>query len=104
MRSAQLLVGLAVGWALALAACQRSPSNVILVGEFASLTGSEATFGQSTHQGIALAVKELNDAGGIDGKKVELRVADTASKVEEAGTAVTRLINSDKVIAVLGEA
>jgi len=90
--------------ALAAAACKSAPSDTILVGEFASLTGSEATFGQSSHQGIALAVKEVNAAGGIGGKKVELRVADDASKVDEAGTVVTRLITSDKVVAVLGEA
>jgi len=87
------------------AACKSTPpSDTILVGEFASLTGSEATFGQSTHQGIALAVNELNAAGGIGGKKVELRLVDDASKVDEAGTVVTRLITSDKVVAVLGEA
>jgi branched-chain amino acid transport system substrate-binding protein len=79
-------------------------SDAIILGEYNSLTGSEATFGQSTHQGIALAVKELNAAGGIRGKKIDLRTVDTASKVEEAGTAVTRLITSDKAVAILGEA
>lgn len=76
----------------------------IVLGEYNSLTGSEATFGQSTHQGIALAVKEANAAGGIRGRQIDLRTVDTASKVEEAGTAVTRLITSDKAVAVLGEA
>ena len=35
------------------------------------MTGSEATFGQSTDNGIQLAVEEINAAGGINGKKIE---------------------------------
>jgi branched-chain amino acid transport system substrate-binding protein len=78
-------------------------SDVILVGEYGSLTGSEATFGQSTHNGIMLAVDEINAAGGINGKKVDIRVYDDQGKTQEAGTAVTRLINDDHVVAILGE-
>src|SRR5574339_458620 len=64
----------------------------ILVGEYGSLTGSEATFGQSTHNGIMLAVEEFNAAGGLNGKKIEVKVYDDQGKTQEAGTAVTRLI------------
>jgi branched-chain amino acid transport system substrate-binding protein len=78
-------------------------SDTILVGEYGSMTGSEATFGQSTHNGIMLAVKEINAAGGINGKKIEVKPYDTQGKTQEAGTAVTRLITNDKVVAVLGE-
>jgi branched-chain amino acid transport system substrate-binding protein len=77
--------------------------GTILVGEFGSMTGSEATFGQSTDNGIRLAVKEINEAGGINGKKIEVKVYDDQGKSQEAGTAVTRLITDDKVVAVLGE-
>jgi len=75
----------------------------ILIGHFGSMTGSEATFGQSTDNGIRLAIKEFNAAGGLKGKKVELKTYDDQGKGQEAGTAVTRLITSDKVVAVLGE-
>lgn len=75
----------------------------ILVGEFGSMTGSEATFGQSTHNGIMLAVEEVNAAGGIGGRMVEVKSYDDQGKTEEAGTAVTRLITQDKVVAILGE-
>ena len=75
----------------------------VLIGHFASMTGSEATFGQSTDAGIRLAVKEANAAGGIMGRKIELKTYDDQGKPQEAGTAVTRLITSDKVVAVLGE-
>lgn len=77
--------------------------ETILVGEFGSFTGSEATFGQSTHNGLMLAVKEINAAGGGKGKKIEVKWLDDAGKTQEAGLAVTRLITENKVIAVIGE-
>ena len=78
-------------------------SETILIGHFGSMTGSEATFGQSTDNGIRLAIKEVNAAGGVLGKTIELKTYDDQGKGQEAGTAVTRLITSDKVVAVLGE-
>jgi branched-chain amino acid transport system substrate-binding protein len=75
----------------------------IRVGHYASLSGSEATFGQSTDNGIRLAVDAINGAGGIHGKKVRLITYDDRGDAKEAGTAVTRLINRDQVAAVLGE-
>ncbi|MEW5854672.1 MAG: ABC transporter substrate-binding protein [Myxococcota bacterium] len=75
----------------------------ILFGEYGSLTGSEATFGISTKQGVDTAVKELNDAGGVLGKKIKVIVYDDQGKPEEAVTAVTKLITQDKVHVVLGE-
>jgi branched-chain amino acid transport system substrate-binding protein len=75
----------------------------ILVGEYGSFTGSQATFGHSTHNGVMLALKEINDAGGVKGKKLEVKNLDTAGKTQEAGLAVTRLITEDHVVAILGE-
>jgi branched-chain amino acid transport system substrate-binding protein len=77
--------------------------STILIGHYGSLTGSEATFGLSTENGVKLAVKEVNAAGGIGGKQIELKSYDDQGKASEAGTAVTRLITSDHVVAVLGE-
>ncbi len=88
------------------AACGR-PDDTIKIGHYGSLTGSEATFGKSTDNGIQLAVKEVNAKGGVEiaGKKykVELVSDDTEGKPEKAGTVVTKLITKDKVKAVLGE-
>jgi branched-chain amino acid transport system substrate-binding protein len=78
-------------------------SEEILVGEFSSLTGSTATFGQSTHNGITLAFDEINAAGGVLGKKLKVLVEDDQSKPEEAATAVQKLISANRVVAVLGE-
>lgn len=77
--------------------------DVIKVGEVDSMTGSEATFGVSTHNGVQLAVKQLNDAGGIKGKKIEIFSQDDQSKPDEAATVATKLINQDKVVALIGE-
>src|SRR5690349_1432992 len=67
------------------------------------MTGSEATFGQLTHNGIKLAVDEQNAAGGVLGKKIVLRAYDDQGRAQEAGTAVTRLITQDRAVAILGE-
>jgi branched-chain amino acid transport system substrate-binding protein len=75
----------------------------IVIGEYGSLTGSEATFGQSTHFGIMMAVDEINAAGGINGRKIKVITEDDQSKAEEAANAVTKLISQNNVVAVLGE-
>lgn len=85
------------------AAQTEATGSEILIGEVGSLTGSEATFGTSTHAGIELALKKLNDAGGIKGKKLRVTTLDDQGKPEEAATAVTKLITQDKVTAILGE-
>ena len=78
-------------------------SDTIKIGEVGSMTGAQATFGTSTHEGIELAIKEQNAKGGIKGKKIELISIDDQGKPEEAATATTKLITQDKVNAVLGE-
>lgn len=86
--------------------CQPSSStstDEIVIGHFGSLTGAEATFGISTDNGIQLAIEEINAAGGIGGKKVRLITYDDKGDAREAGTAVTRLVTKDRVVAVLGE-
>lgn len=75
----------------------------IKVGEFASLTGGSASFGQSSHKGTALAVEEINKAGGVLGKKINLIFDDDQSQSGQPATIVRKLISSDNVIAVLGE-
>jgi branched-chain amino acid transport system substrate-binding protein len=80
-----------------------SSSDTIKIGEIGSMTGTEATFGISTHNAIMLAVEQINAAGGIKGKKLEIITLDDQGKPDEATTAVTKLITQDNVIAILGE-
>ena len=88
-----------------LAGCNSGAKNTdeIVIGHYASMTGSEATFGQSTDNGIKMALEEINSAGGINGKQIRLITYDDKGEAREAGSAVTRLITRDGVVAVLGE-
>ena len=88
----------------ALYSCNKSAStNEIVIGQFASLTGSKATFGISSDNGVKLAVEDINKAGGLLGKQIKLVTEDNQGKPSETQTVVQKLINRDKVIAVLGE-
>ena len=49
-----------------------SAQGSIKVGEFNTMSGSEATFGQSTHAGVVLAIEEQNARGGIHGRPIQL--------------------------------
>lgn len=80
-----------------------STGNTIKVGVYGDLTGATSSFGQSTKNGIELAVEEINAAGGVNGKKIELVIEDDQGRPEQAKTVVSKLINQDKVQAVLGE-
>jgi branched-chain amino acid transport system substrate-binding protein len=80
-----------------------SSSGEIVLGHYASMTGGEATFGHSTDNGIRLAIDEINAAGGVNGKQVRVITYDDKGEKAEAGTAVTRLVTKDNVVAVLGE-
>src|SRR6266481_4780095 len=75
----------------------------ILIGEYGSLTGAQATFGQSTHNAIMMAIDEINANGGVNGRKIKVLTEDDQSKQEEAANAVTKLISQNGVLAVLGE-
>lgn len=114
IRYAQFPVGLTVSIfasaiLLFLTGCNKSsPSsggggNVIKVGEYASLTGKEAAFGQSSHNGTALAVDDLNAAGGLLGKPIQLITEDDQSQAGQPSTDVRKLISDDGVVAILGE-
>lgn len=75
----------------------------IKVGFLVPLTGEQASFGQDAIRGAQLAVEEINAAGGILGHPVVLKVKDTQSLPERTSTAVTELIENDKVAAIVGE-
>ncbi|MBI2842574.1 MAG: ABC transporter substrate-binding protein [Armatimonadetes bacterium] len=85
-----------------LAGCAKQ-SDTILIGEYNAFQGPIADFGKTTHNGIALAIEEINNAGGLLGKKVELKSEDDRGDMSEARTAVEKLITRDRVVAVLGE-
>src|SRR4030088_2662364 len=100
MRMAMAAIGACVVGGVVMGA---PADEVIKVGHYASMTGSEATFGQSTDKGIRMAIDEINAAGGVLGKQFKLITYDDKSDAREAATAVTRLVTNDHVTAVLGE-
>ena len=77
--------------------------DTIKVGVYGDLTGATSSFGLSTKNGIQLAFDEINAAGGVNGKKLEMIFEDDQGTPEKAKTVISKLINQDKVIAVLGE-
>lgn len=85
------------------AAVKDGGKGPIVIGHYASLTGSEASFGRSDDLGLTLAVEERNARGGIHGRPIQVITLDDASKAQEAGTAVTRLITEYHVVAIVGE-
>jgi branched-chain amino acid transport system substrate-binding protein len=83
--------------------CGPGGGDTIRVGEYASLTGKEAGFGQSSHRGTLLAVEEINAAGGVLGRQLELITEDNQTKPGESATVAKKLISRDRVVALLGE-
>ena len=105
----QILSTAVLAVAILLNGCNKPPGesgaggDTIKVGEFASLTGKEATFGISSHEGTLLAVEQINAAGGVLGEKIDLHTEDDLSKAGEPATVVNKLISRDGVVAMLGE-
>lgn len=82
-----------------LAGCGSSDSDVIKIGVFEPMTGANAAGGEMTVEGIRLANEKV---GEVLGKKVDLVVMDNKSDKVEAANAVSRLIEKDKVVAIIG--
>jgi len=97
-----LLVAVLAIW---LPACQRAASTTISVGLNAELTGSIPVVGESAKNGAELAIKEINDAGGLEvaGKKYTLKlvVEDNEDKAESAAAAAQKLATAG-VVAMIG--
>src|ERR1700687_4121581 len=68
----------------------------IRIGMWTPLSGPAALLGQSARDGVRVWVKEVNDRGGIRGRKVNLIAYDDAASPQEAQAAVRRLIDQDE--------
>lgn len=75
----------------------------IEIGFFGALTGPEATFAISGRNGARLAIDEINRAGGVLGKKLDLLSEDDRNEASEAASAVSKLITRNHVVALIGE-
>ena len=79
-------------------------SEVINIGVNYELSGPVATYGQQSVDGIQLAIDEINEAGGVNGKELRLVIQDNKSEETEAQAIATQLMTRDGVVAVLGPA
>src|SRR4026209_642540 len=86
-------------------ACQTGGGggDKVRIGVFMSLTGSTANFGISSTNGIKMAADEINAAGGINGKQIELNIQDDRSDAQEAATIVTKFVTQDQVHGIICE-
>jgi len=106
MRKTPLLIVLALLVSFLLVACGSEKSDAIRIGVIAELTGDMPAVGESCRKAAEMAVKEVNNAGGLEvgGKKfkVELFVEDNAGKAEQSASAAQKLITQQKVVAIVG--
>lgn len=85
-------------------AASSDDGDTIHLGANLELSGAVASYGQSIAEGIDLAVEEINESGGIDGKQITVTKVDNKSDAAEATNAIIRLTNQDKVDAIIGAA
>ena len=83
---------------------QAGSSDTIKIGANFEMTGNVANYGQATLDGLNLAIEEINAAGGVNGKKLEVVSADNKSEAAEAVNAATKLISDDNVKVIVGPA
>lgn len=74
----------------------------IKIGYLAALTGDYAAYGQTEVNMAKLVVGDINKAGGVLGRQIELVIYDTKTRNEDAVNAVRRMIENDKVVAIIG--
>ena len=97
---------------LILAACGTKPAEPaavdkpaegdIKIGGILPMSGAIATFGQSSKKGVDLLIEQVNSKGGVLGRKVVFTVEDNKSAQADSATAAQKLIQQDKVVAIVG--
>src|SRR3989344_7071473 len=90
---------------LTLTACapaEEGTNEPIKMGYLGPLTGEAASYGIDTLNGTKFAVDEINAAGGINGRMIELVAEDGKCTGADAASAAQKLVNIDKVVAIVG--
>jgi hypothetical protein len=92
--------------ALCLTGCgpaeEAEPANAIRVGALLPFTGKEAAIGRNLEQALLLAVKDVNDAGGIEGRPLELVTRDSNSGSQRGFDELLQLLYNDQVEYLIG--
>jgi branched-chain amino acid transport system substrate-binding protein len=79
-----------------------NPNRNIRIGALLSLTGGASAWGENAKKGIELAVEEINNSGGVDGRKFEIVYEDTASDPKIAVSAFQKINQVDRIDFILG--
>lgn len=82
---------------------QGASEDAIKIGFLGAKTGGHASYGLETLKGMQMAVEDINAAGGLLGKEVVIIEDDHGSKNSEASTVTDKLINNNKVVAIVGD-
>lgn len=106
LKSTAALSALACAAALSAAPAQAQSQGVskteITLGSIQDLSGPLAGFGKQIRNGMTLRVDELNEQGGINGRKIKLIVEDSGYDPKKAVLAAQKLVNQDKIFAMVG--
>jgi branched-chain amino acid transport system substrate-binding protein len=97
-----LFMGLVFGLALVFGITSGAMAENIRIGVASPFTGSLAAYGDNVKAGVSLKLKEINDAGGINGQKVELVWGDDLCEPKDAGTVGAKFAADKSIVAVIG--
>ncbi len=106
LKSAATMAALALGSTLAcapaLAQQQGVSKNEILIGTIQDLSGPLASYGKAARNGMLLRIDEINEQGGVNGRKLRLATEDDGYDPKKAVMAAQKLVNQDKVFIMAG--
>jgi branched-chain amino acid transport system substrate-binding protein len=101
----RLFVLVVAAFSLVAAACSSSGGGAALkIGTDLPQTGDLAVLGPPMIEAVNMAVRDINDAGGVNGKDVELVIGDSGTNEQVAAETADRLISSDQVDGIIGPA
>jgi branched-chain amino acid transport system substrate-binding protein len=98
-----------MGWkaflcfALLMAGVRVDADETVKIGEVNPITGAIGRYGTTCHQGIQLAIDQVNSGGGALGKKIALLTEDNQSQAGQTSTIVRKFVTQDKVVAIIGD-
>jgi branched-chain amino acid transport system substrate-binding protein len=81
---------------------EKQEANTIRIGVITSITGPQAAFGAAHKYGYTIAASEINAKGGVLGKQIEIVFYDDQGKADQAVLGVSKLVDQDHVVTVLG--
>jgi branched-chain amino acid transport system substrate-binding protein len=96
------VVILLFGLALSCSPQKNDDHSTIKIGFFGDLSGPTFNFGQSAMNGVLMAADEINQAGGIEGRRIDIVIEDDKGSPELAAQVTGKLVERDKVVAIIG--